>query len=126
MSGLEPILIDAAINTLGAAGYHVAKKGVEYLTGSSETKKKKQKQQKNKGNPQQAQQKPLAPYIDLAGILVEFYAFSKIAYVGGGFGRSIHSVLEPAVASKRCYVGFTQSLALSRQTALLRWRNNPT
>ena len=29
------------------------------------------------------------------GLLLETYSLFRIAYVGGGFGRSIHSVLEP-------------------------------
>jgi 3-deoxy-D-manno-octulosonic-acid transferase len=30
------------------------------------------------------------------GVLAELYSFADIAYVGGGFGKGIHSVIEPA------------------------------
>jgi 3-deoxy-D-manno-octulosonic-acid transferase len=32
------------------------------------------------------------------GVLCEFYSFFDYAYVGGGFGRSVHSLLEPFLA----------------------------
>lgn len=35
--------------------------------------------------------------IDNIGMLSRLYRFGEIAYVGGGFGRGIHSILEPAV-----------------------------
>lgn len=35
--------------------------------------------------------------IDRVGILTQLYTFGDIAYVGGGFGAGVHSVLEPAV-----------------------------
>lgn len=35
--------------------------------------------------------------VDRVGILADLYALADIAYVGGGFGRGVHSVLEPAV-----------------------------
>lgn len=35
--------------------------------------------------------------IDRVGILAGLYGLGRIAYVGGGFGRGVHSVLEPAV-----------------------------
>lgn len=34
--------------------------------------------------------------IDSIGILNKIYRFASIAYVGGGFGRGIHNILEPA------------------------------
>jgi 3-deoxy-D-manno-octulosonic-acid transferase len=34
--------------------------------------------------------------VDRQGFLVESYARAQWAYVGGGFGRGLHSVLEPA------------------------------
>lgn len=34
--------------------------------------------------------------IDRVGVLAELYAVGWMAYVGGGFGRGVHSVLEPA------------------------------
>jgi len=35
--------------------------------------------------------------VDRVGILTQLYVLGDIAYVGGGFGAGIHSVLEPAV-----------------------------
>ncbi len=35
--------------------------------------------------------------VDAIGILSQLYAYGKIAYVGGGFGKGIHNTLEPAV-----------------------------
>lgn len=35
-------------------------------------------------------------YIDEVGILAELYTIGWAAYVGGGFGRGVHSVIEPA------------------------------
>ncbi len=34
--------------------------------------------------------------VDALGILSELYSLGHVAYVGGGFGRSVHSVIEPA------------------------------
>ncbi len=35
--------------------------------------------------------------IDKIGILPELYKYTKIAYVGGGFGKGVHSTIEPLV-----------------------------
>ena len=35
--------------------------------------------------------------IDKVGILADFYAYADLAYIGAGFGRGVHSVIEPAV-----------------------------
>ena len=35
--------------------------------------------------------------IDKVGILPELYKYTKIAYVGGGFGRGVHSTTEPLI-----------------------------
>jgi 3-deoxy-D-manno-octulosonic-acid transferase len=35
--------------------------------------------------------------VDKMGILAGLYRYGNIAYVGGGFGKGVHSVLEPAV-----------------------------
>ena len=34
--------------------------------------------------------------VDSIGMLAYLYALGKIAYIGGGFGKSIHNILEPA------------------------------
>lgn len=43
--------------------------------------------------------------LESPGILVELYSLFDYVYVGGGFGRSIHSVLEPAVAGCKVSCG---------------------
>lgn len=35
--------------------------------------------------------------IDNVGLLSRIYRFGRVAYIGGGFGKSIHNTLEPAV-----------------------------
>ena len=35
--------------------------------------------------------------IDEVGILPELYQYTKIAYIGGGFGKGVHSTTEPLV-----------------------------
>ncbi len=42
---------------------------------------------------------------NVKGILVELYTFFPTAYVGGGFGRSVHSLLEPFVAGASLVCG---------------------
>ena len=39
------------------------------------------------------------------GYLVEFYTLGSHAFVGGGHGRSVHSVLEPFIAGCKVYCG---------------------
>jgi len=43
--------------------------------------------------------------INVRGILCEMYSFFDYAYVGGGFLKSIHSVLEPGIAGCKIWVG---------------------
>lgn len=43
--------------------------------------------------------------INLKGVLCELYSHVGHVYVGGGFGRSVHSVMEPFVAGARVYCG---------------------
>ncbi len=43
--------------------------------------------------------------INLKGVLCELYSVCGLAYVGGGFGRSIHSVMEPYVAGAHVICG---------------------
>ena len=42
--------------------------------------------------------------VDIVGILADLYKFNALAYVGGGFTRGVHSVIEPAIYN--CLVGF--------------------
>jgi 3-deoxy-D-manno-octulosonic-acid transferase len=43
--------------------------------------------------------------INLKGVLCELYSYVGYAYVGGGFTRSVHSVLEPFVAGSKILCG---------------------
>jgi 3-deoxy-D-manno-octulosonic-acid transferase len=43
--------------------------------------------------------------IDTMGILSKLYRLSTFVYVGGGFGRGIHNILEPAVYLKPVLIG---------------------
>ncbi|MFP5458789.1 MAG: hypothetical protein ACLGG7_08655 [Bacteriovoracia bacterium] len=43
--------------------------------------------------------------VNLKGVLCELYAHVGCAYVGGGFGRSVHSVMEPFVAGAQVLCG---------------------
>ena len=43
--------------------------------------------------------------VNLKGILCELYTLFEYAYVGGGFGESVHSVLEPYLAGCRVLCG---------------------
>jgi 3-deoxy-D-manno-octulosonic-acid transferase len=44
-------------------------------------------------------------YLSLKGILCELYSFFGHALVGGGHGRSVHSLLEPYLAGAHVYCG---------------------
>ena len=43
--------------------------------------------------------------IDQVGLLADLYKYSKVAYVGGGFSRGVHSVIEPAVYNNKISCG---------------------
>src|SRR5690606_9999057 len=43
--------------------------------------------------------------MNLKGFLCELYSYSQRAYVSGGFGRSVHSLLEPAVSGNQIVCG---------------------
>ena len=43
--------------------------------------------------------------VDKVGILADLYTVADVAYVGGGFGRGIHSVLEPLAVGLVTFVG---------------------
>lgn len=43
--------------------------------------------------------------IDNIGILSKIYKYADLVYVGGGFGKGIHNVLEPAVFGKPVFMG---------------------
>jgi 3-deoxy-D-manno-octulosonic-acid transferase len=50
-------------------------------------------------------EKPALIILNLKGVLCELYQEFGRAYVGGGYGRSVHSVLEPFVAGARIVCG---------------------
>lgn len=43
--------------------------------------------------------------IDSIGILSQLYRYADVAYVGGGFGKGIHNILEPAAFSVPIIIG---------------------
>ncbi|MBY0516283.1 MAG: hypothetical protein K2P81_05210 [Bacteriovoracaceae bacterium] len=43
--------------------------------------------------------------LDLKGVLCELYSHVGVSYVGGGFGRSVHSVIEPYVSGSQIICG---------------------
>ena len=43
--------------------------------------------------------------VDIIGILPYLYSLGTTAYIGGGFGRGVHSVLEPAVFGSKIICG---------------------
>lgn len=54
----------------------------------------------------QGEVEPAKVYLlNLKGVLCELYSICGVAYVGGGFGRSIHSVMEPYVAGAQVICG---------------------
>lgn len=43
--------------------------------------------------------------LDMVGMLSKVYRFGRLAYVGGGFGKGIHNLLEPAVYGLPLFFG---------------------
>ena len=48
--------------------------------------------------------------IDKVGILADLYKYATLAYVGSGFNRGVHSVIEPAIHS--CVVSFGPNIEI--------------
>lgn len=44
-------------------------------------------------------------FLNTLGILSKVYRYAKFVYIGGGFGKGIHNVLEPAVYNKPVIIG---------------------
>jgi 3-deoxy-D-manno-octulosonic-acid transferase len=53
----------------------------------------------------QLKTKPGIVILNMSGILCEIYSKFAFAYVGGGFERSIHSVLEPFLSGCEVFTG---------------------
>lgn len=70
----------------------------------------------------------IAVIVDEMGFLAELYRIADLAYVGGGFGSSLHSTIEPAVHGLPIFAGpigaekfdEIESLESSKQLNLLR------
>ena len=43
--------------------------------------------------------------VDCVGILADLYKYASLAYIGGGFTRGVHSVLEPGVHGCAIFYG---------------------
>ena len=54
----------------------------------------------------QMEKKPGVLFMLVPGILCELYTLFLYTLVGGGFGKSVHSLLEPYLAGNRIYCGF--------------------
>ncbi len=68
--------------------------------------------------------------IDNVGMLAHLYQFGDIAYVGGGFGKSIHNILEPAAFGLPTIIGpnyqkFEEAIILKEKGAVFPIRNYP-
>ena len=48
--------------------------------------------------------------INHVGILADLYKYAKLAYVGGGFNRGVHSVIEPAMYN--CIISFGPNIEM--------------
>ena len=59
--------------------------------------------------------------IDKVGILAELYKYGQLAYVGAGFGRGVHSVIEPAVYN--CIISFGPNIEMLNEAKDL-YKNN--
>jgi 3-deoxy-D-manno-octulosonic-acid transferase len=58
--------------------------------------------------------------VDQIGILASLYSVAAFAYIGGGFGKAIHNLLEPAVFGIPVFMGprhtkFTEAIALKER-----------
>ena len=47
--------------------------------------------------------------IDNIGMLSALYAYADIAYIGGGFGKGIHNILEPATFGMPIFIGLNNA-----------------
>lgn len=54
---------------------------------------------------QRSLQTPTVVIFKMKGLLCEYYSLFNVAYVGGGHGRSIHSILEPFLAGPVLFCG---------------------
>lgn len=61
--------------------------------------------------------KPQVVIVDVIGVLADLYALGWAAYVGGGFGKGVHSVIEPA--AHRLPVLFGENHHVSHEASLL-------
>jgi len=57
--------------------------------------------------------------VDTIGMLSSLYSLARFAYIGGGYGRAIHNILEPAVFGIPVYMGpkhkkFSEAEALQK------------
>jgi len=49
--------------------------------------------------------------VDKVGLLADLYKYGKVAYIGGGFSRGVHSVIEPAIYN--ACIGFGPNIEMS-------------
>jgi 3-deoxy-D-manno-octulosonic-acid transferase len=66
--------------------------------------------------------------IDSIGVLAYFYRYAHVVYIGNGFGRGIHNILEPVVFGKPVIFGpnyrkFTEANVLVREQGAFSFSN---
>ncbi|MCF6350133.1 MAG: 3-deoxy-D-manno-octulosonic acid transferase [Flavobacteriaceae bacterium] len=66
--------------------------------------------------------------IDTIGLLTKIYSYADVAYVGGGFGKGIHNILEPATFGVPIIIGpkynkFNEAIVLVAKKGCLVVRN---
>jgi len=59
--------------------------------------------------------------INIVGILADLYKYSNLAYVGGGFTRGVHSVIEPAIYN--CLIGFGPNCEMLDEAVYMKEKN---
>ncbi len=59
--------------------------------------------------------------VDIVGILADLYKYSDVAYIGGGFTRGVHSVIEPAIYD--CIIGFGPNCEMLDEAVYMKKNN---
>ena len=59
--------------------------------------------------------------VDIVGILADLYKYCHIAYIGGGFTRGVHSVIEPAIYG--CLIGYGPNYKMLDEAVYMKENN---
>lgn len=90
-------------NTLGRLEEQLASSGIESTRLSQLVEPTSQQRRSTAAAREETSWRVIL--VDAVGILAELYHAAELAYVGGGFGAGVHSVLEPAAASAAVLFG---------------------